>query len=149
MPLRQSLAITGSLNQHGEVQPIGGVNEKVEGFFDVCAARGLDGSQGVVIPATNLPNLMLADEVVEAARAGRFAIWAVATIDEALALLTGLPAGERGRDGSYPAGLGQRARGGRPGRPRGARPGVHGAERRACRERAVGVATQEGHGPVA
>lgn len=103
VPLRQSLAITGSLNQHGAVQPIGGVNEKIEGFYAVCADRGLDGSQGVVIPGTNLPNLMLADEVVEAARAGRFAVWAVATIDEALALLTGLPAGERGKDGSYPA----------------------------------------------
>jgi Lon-like ATP-dependent protease len=102
VPLRQSLAITGSLNQHGEVQPIGGVNEKIEGFYAVCAGRGLDGSQGVVIPTTNLPNLMLADEVVEAARAGRFAVWAVATIDEAIALLTGIPAGKRGRDGSYP-----------------------------------------------
>ena len=102
MPIRQALAVTGSLDQHGVFQPIGGVNEKIEGFYAVCAARGLDGSQGVVIPATNLQNLMLADDVVEAARAGRFAVWAVATLDEALALLTGLPAGERGKDGSYP-----------------------------------------------
>ncbi len=90
IPLRQSLALTGSLNQQGEVQPIGGVNEKIEGFFDVCAGREDDGSHAVVIPATNLPHLMLRDDVVEAARDGRFAVYAVGTIDEAMALLTGL-----------------------------------------------------------
>jgi lon-related putative ATP-dependent protease len=90
IPLRQSLALTGSLNQRGEVQPIGGVNEKIEGFFDVCAARGLDGSHAVAIPATNLPHLMLRDDVVEAVRDGRFAVYAVRTIDDAMALLTGL-----------------------------------------------------------
>jgi lon-related putative ATP-dependent protease len=94
VPLRQSLAITGSLNQRGEVQPIGGVNEKIEGFFDVCAARGMDGGQGVVIPATNLPHLMLRPDVVAAAAEGRFSVWAVTTIDEALELLTGLTAAE-------------------------------------------------------
>jgi lon-related putative ATP-dependent protease len=103
VPLRQSIAITGSLNQRGEVQPVGGVNEKIEGFFDVCAARGLDGSHGVIVPAANVPHLMLRADVVEAARAGRFAVWAVAWIDEALELLTGLPAGERSTDGAYPA----------------------------------------------
>jgi lon-related putative ATP-dependent protease len=103
VPLRQSVAITGSLNQLGEVQPIGGVNEKIEGFFDVCAARGLDGSQGVVIPAANLPHLMLRDDVVAAAADGRFAVWAVAVIDEALELLTGVPAGGPGAGGAYPA----------------------------------------------
>ncbi len=102
VPLRQSVAITGSLNQLGEVQPVGGVNEKIEGFFDVCAARGLDGSHGVMVPAANLPHLMLRDDVVAAARARRFSVWAVSTIDEALAVLTGRPAGERGSDGIFP-----------------------------------------------
>lgn len=104
MPLRQSIAITGSMNQAGEAQPIGGVNEKIEGFFDVCAIRGLDGSHGVIIPTANLPNLMLRAEVVAAVTEGRFAIWAVRTIDEALSLLTDLPAGERQADGTYPHG---------------------------------------------
>ena len=90
LPLRQSLAMTGSLNQRGEIQPIGGVNEKIEGFFDVCAGRGLDGTHGVVIPDTNVPHLMLRDDVVEAARESRFAVHAVHTVDEAMALLTGL-----------------------------------------------------------
>ncbi len=102
VPLRQSIAMTGSMNQGGEVQPIGGVNEKIEGFFDVCSARGLDGSHGVIVPTTNLPHLMLRSDVIEAVASGRFSVWAVRTVDEALALLTGLPAGERGADGSYP-----------------------------------------------
>ncbi len=88
--LRQDLAVTGSLNQHGAVQPIGGVNEKVEGFFDLCAARGLTGQQGVVIPAANRDQLMLAARVREAVTDGRFHLYAVATADEALALLTGV-----------------------------------------------------------
>jgi predicted ATP-dependent protease len=102
LPIRQSIAVTGSLNQDGEVQPVGGVNEKIEGFFDVCAAHGLDGTHGVIIPRANLPHLMLRSDVVDAARAGRFSVWAVARIDEALELLTGLAAGEAGPDGAYP-----------------------------------------------
>ncbi len=102
VPLRQSIAITGSLNQRGEVQAVGGVNEKIEGFFDVCAARGLDGAHGVIIPAANVPHLMLRNDVVEAARDGRFSIWPVSGVDEALELLTGLGAGARGARGTYP-----------------------------------------------
>ncbi|SMF48500.1 lon-related putative ATP-dependent protease [Tistlia consotensis] len=102
LPLRQDLAITGSVNQHGAVQAIGGVNEKIEGFFELCQARGLTGTQGVLIPASNVQHLMLRDEVVEACGAGRFAIYPVATIDEGITLLTGVPAGERGRDGRFP-----------------------------------------------
>ena len=97
LPLRQGLAVTGSVNQFGDVQAIGGVNEKVEGFFDLCAARGLDGQQGVVLPQANVAHLMLRDEVVDAVAAGRFALHAVASVDDALALLTGLPAGDLDR----------------------------------------------------
>jgi lon-related putative ATP-dependent protease len=104
LPLRQDLAITGSVNQHGEVQAIGGVNEKIEGFFDVCAARGLTGSQGVLVPKANVQHLMLRGDVIEACKSGRFAIHSVGTIDEGIALLSGRPAGERGADASYPAG---------------------------------------------
>jgi lon-related putative ATP-dependent protease len=104
VPLRQGIAITGSLNQHGEVQPVGGVNEKVEGFFDVCAARGLDGEQGVIMPAANVPHLMLRDDVVAAVAEGRFSLWAVVAIDEALEILTGIPAGERDDGGAFPSG---------------------------------------------
>jgi lon-related putative ATP-dependent protease len=102
--LKQGLAVTGSVNQHGEVQAIGGVNEKIEGFFDLCVRRGLDGEQGVLIPAANVKHLMLKPEVVEAVSQGRFHIYAVTTIDEALELFTGLPAGERGEDGFFPEG---------------------------------------------
>jgi lon-related putative ATP-dependent protease len=102
VPLRQDLAVTGSVNQHGLVQAIGGVNEKIEGFFDVCAARGLTGSQGVLIPAANVQHLMLRSDVVDACAADRFAIYPVRTIDQGIALLTGRPAGERDSDGSYP-----------------------------------------------
>lgn len=104
LPIRQDLAVTGSVNQLGEVQAIGGVNEKVEGFFDLCRARGLSGSQGVLIPAANVKHLMLREDVVEAVAAGRFSVFAVATIDEGIELLTGVPAGEPGEDGSYPEG---------------------------------------------
>jgi len=104
VPLRQDLAVTGSVNQHGEVQAIGGVNEKIEGFFDICRARGLTGGQGVLIPASNVRHLMLRDDVVEACTAGRFAIYAVSTIEEGLALMTGRDAGARGDDGAYPEG---------------------------------------------
>lgn len=104
IPIRQDLAITGSVNQHGAVQAIGGVNEKIEGFFDLCAARGLTGTQGVVIPASNVRHLMLRRDVVEACAAGRFGIWPVASVDDALALLTGIEAGARRADGSFPEG---------------------------------------------
>lgn len=109
-PVRQSLAVTGSVNQHGVVQPIGGVNEKIEGFFDVCRTRGLSGEQGVVIPASNVKHLMLRQDVVEAAAAGRFHIFAVETVDQAVELLTGVSAGERDAEGNYLEGsINQRA----------------------------------------
>ena len=92
-PVRQSLAVTGSVNQLGRVQAVGAINEKIEGFFDLCAARGLDGTHGVIVPAANVQHLMLRADVVEAAAAGRFAVYAVETIDEAVSLLTGVPAG--------------------------------------------------------
>ncbi len=102
IPINQSLAVTGSVNQQGEVQAIGGVNEKIEGFFDVCAARGLTGEQGVLIPAANVENLMLRRDVVVAAEAGQFHIYPVATIDEGVELLTGVLAGELDETGEYP-----------------------------------------------
>lgn len=102
VPVRQSLAVTGSVNQHGQVQAIGGVNEKIEGFFDICSQNGLTGEQGVLIPASNMRHLMLRRDVVEAVTAGKFRIWPVATIDEGIALLTGVEAGTRGADGRYP-----------------------------------------------
>ncbi|WP_346837238.1 ATP-binding protein [Microbulbifer sp. SAOS-129_SWC] len=103
VPLRQSFAVTGSVNQLGRVQAIGGVNEKIEGFFELCQARGLDGNQGVIIPAANVQHLMLKQEVVAAVRAQQFSIYAVAQVDEALALLSGLDAGSPGDDGRFPA----------------------------------------------
>ena len=96
VPVRQCWAVTGSVNQFGDVQAIGGVNEKVEGFFDVCAARGLDGTQGVLIPEANVSHLMLRDDVVDAVAAGRFAVHAVRSVDDALERMTGLPAGDPG-----------------------------------------------------
>ncbi len=104
IPIRQDLAMTGSVNQLGEMQAIGGVNDKIEGFFDVCAARGLTGTQGVVIPRSNVQHLMLKPEVVEAARAGKFHVHAVGSVDEALELFTGLPAGAPREDGGFEAG---------------------------------------------
>jgi lon-related putative ATP-dependent protease len=101
-PIRQAFAVTGSVNQHGRVQPIGGVNEKIEGFFDVCRAKGLTGEQGVIIPAANVKHLMLRRDVVEAARTGRFRVHAVETVDQALELLLGIPAGERDESGAFP-----------------------------------------------
>jgi predicted ATP-dependent protease len=95
-PIKQSLAVTGSVNQFGDVQPIGGVNEKIEGFFELCRARGLDG-QGIVLPAANLSSLMLGDAVIDAVREGRFAIYAVSNVDAALEVMTGLPAGDPNR----------------------------------------------------
>jgi len=104
VPIRQGLAVTGSVNQFGEVQAIGGVNEKIEGFFDICKAQGLDGRQGVLIPHANAQHLMLRPDVVEAVREGQFQIHAVATIDDGLEILTGVAAGEAGADGAYPDG---------------------------------------------
>jgi predicted ATP-dependent protease len=102
IPLKQSLAVTGSVNQHGQIQAIGGVNEKIEGFFDVCSLRGLTGEQGVLIPQSNVKHLMLRSDVVEAVAAGQFNIYPVSTIDEGLELLTGVPAGVCGQDGIFP-----------------------------------------------
>jgi lon-related putative ATP-dependent protease len=104
VPLRQDLAVTGSVNQHGQVQPIGGVNEKVEGFFDVCHERGLTGAQGVLIPAANLDNLMLRPDVIEAVEAGDFHVYPVETIDQGIELLTGLEAGAADDEGAFPEG---------------------------------------------
>jgi predicted ATP-dependent protease len=104
VPVRQGRAITGSVNQHGQVQPIGGVNEKIEGFFDVCRGAGLTGDQGVLIPASNVKHLMLRADVVEAAVKGLFHVWPIETVDEAVELLTGVPAGEKAAGGRYPEG---------------------------------------------
>lgn len=104
VPLLQSIAVTGSMNQHGEVQAVGGVNEKIEGFFAVCREQGLSGAQGVIIPASNVRHLMLSHEVVAAVREGRFHVWAVVELDQALELLTGREAGRRDDTGAYPAG---------------------------------------------
>ena len=101
-PIRQSLAITGSVNQLGEIQPIGGVNEKIEGFFESCKKSGLTGNQGVIIPVRNIKHLALRREVVDAVADGKFAVYAANTVEEALELLTGVPAGERSPDGHYP-----------------------------------------------
>jgi ATP-dependent Lon protease len=104
IPLRQDLAVTGSVDQHGEVQPIGGVNMKVEGFFDVCKARGLTGAQGVLIPSTNVKELMLRHDIVEAVQAGKFHIYAVNTVDEGIEILTGRKAGKRQKNGRFEPG---------------------------------------------
>ncbi|MGE5220849.1 MAG: Lon protease family protein [Omnitrophica WOR_2 bacterium] len=102
IPIKQNFAVTGSVNQHGQVQPIGGVNEKIEGFFDICKARGLTGDQGVLIPASNVVHLMLRQDVIDAVKAGQFTIYPVETIDEGIELLTGVPAGEPDNEGNYP-----------------------------------------------
>ena len=104
VPIRQWFAVTGSVNQYGEVQAIGGVNEKIEGFFDLCRERGLDGRHGVLIPASNVENLMLRNDVVRAVEEGKFSIWPVSHIDQGIELLTGVPAGGQAPDGSWPQG---------------------------------------------
>jgi len=104
IPIKQNVAVTGSVNQKGEIQPIGGVNHKIEGFFQVCQAKELTGDQGVLIPSQNLRNLMLREEVIEAVRQGQFHIYAAKTIDEGIEILTGVPAGKRQEDGTYPEG---------------------------------------------
>jgi lon-related putative ATP-dependent protease len=104
VPIRQGVAVTGSVNQLGKVQPIGGVNYKIEGFFAVCKAKGLTGQQGVIIPQANERHLMLNEEVVTAVQEGRFHIWSVATVDQGIEILTDVPAGDKQADGSYPEG---------------------------------------------
>lgn len=104
VPLKQSFAVTGSMDQNGDVQPIGGVNQKIEGFFHLCKMRGLDGSQGVIIPKRNTRNLVLSDDVIEAVEKGLFNVYAIDRMEEGLELLTGMPAGEPGPDGTYPEG---------------------------------------------
>ncbi len=104
VPIRQNLAVTGSVNQHGQVQAIGGVNWKIEGFFDICNTGGLTGDQGVLIPASNVKNLMLRKDVVEAIADGAFHIYPVETVDQGIEILTGVPAGERDQQGNYPPG---------------------------------------------
>jgi lon-related putative ATP-dependent protease len=103
-PIKQHFAVTGSVNQKGEVQAIGGVNEKLEGYFQLCKSRGLDGEHGVVIPASNVKHLMLKQEVIDAIKKGKFHIYPVTTIDEGIEVLTGVKAGTLGKDGKYPAG---------------------------------------------
>jgi len=102
VPIKQSLAVTGAVNQNGEVQAIGGANEKIEGFFDICSARGLSGEHGTVIPQSNVKNLMLRHDVLDAVRDGRFHVYAVSTIDEGIEILTGVKAGERNKKGDFP-----------------------------------------------
>ncbi|OPZ93203.1 MAG: Lon protease [Firmicutes bacterium ADurb.Bin419] len=104
VPIKQYIAVTGSVNQKGEIQPIGGATEKIEGFFELCKLRGLDGKHGVIIPYQNIKNLVLNDDVVEAVKEGKFTIFAVKTIDEGIEILTGIKAGEKKKDGTYPAG---------------------------------------------
>ena len=104
IPIKQSLAVTGSVNQLGKIQAIGGVNEKIEGFFEVCQQRGLTGEQGVLIPAANVPHLMLRNEIRQAVEAGKFHVYAIDSVDDGLRLLSGIEAGERAIDGSYPKG---------------------------------------------
>ncbi len=104
LPLQQGIAVTGSVNQHGQIQAIGGATAKIEGFFDVCKEKGLTGQQGVIIPVANVQTLMLREDVVEAVAAGQFHIYPVSSVDEGIAILAGLPAGQRGPDGRYPEG---------------------------------------------
>jgi predicted ATP-dependent protease len=104
VPLKQNLSVTGSMDQNGDVQPIGGVNQKIEGFFELCKMRGLDGSHGVIIPKRNMKNLLLKQEVVDAVREGKFSIYAIDKMEEGLEILTGMQAGEMNEDGTYPEG---------------------------------------------
>jgi ATP-dependent Lon protease len=102
LPIKQGMAVTGSVNQNGEIQAIGGINQKIEGFFDVCRSKGLTGAQGVLMPRSNLRNLMLRPDVIEAVSQGKFHIYAVDSVDEGIEVLTGTAAGARGADGHYP-----------------------------------------------
>ncbi|MCQ2965769.1 MAG: AAA family ATPase [Alphaproteobacteria bacterium] len=102
VPIKQSFAVTGSVNQFGQIQAIGGVNEKIEGFFDICKIRGLTGKQGVLIPKTNVENLMLRQDIIDACEAGKFHIYPIETIDQGIEILTGIPAGEKDKNGKFP-----------------------------------------------
>jgi predicted ATP-dependent protease len=104
IPVNQSIAVTGSVNQLGQVQAIGGVNEKIEGFFDTCRAKGFNGIQGVIIPASNRKHLMLRKDVIDAVSEGRFHVYAVENIDQGMEILSGMPAGEPDETGQYPEG---------------------------------------------
>lgn len=104
IPINQSIAVTGSVNQKGEIQPIGGVNEKIEGFYQICKMRGFNGEQGVIIPKQNIRNLHLSDDVIESVKHDKFHIYAVSTIDEGIEILTGVPAGKKDRNGNFPSG---------------------------------------------
>lgn len=104
IPINQSIAVTGSVNQKGEIQPIGGVNEKIEGFYQICNLRGLNGEHGVIIPVQNVRNLHLSDEIIESVRKGKFHIYAISTIDEGIEILTGVPAGQKNKNGKFPMG---------------------------------------------
>lgn len=104
IPINQSIAVTGSVNQKGEIQPIGGVNEKIEGFYQICKMRGLDGSHGVMIPVQNVKNLQLPDEIIDSVKNGLFKIYAISTIDEGIEVLTGVPAGKKDKQGKFPRG---------------------------------------------
>ena len=104
IPINQAISVTGSVNQKGEIQPIGGVNDKIEGFFQICKMRGLNGTHGVIIPKQNVHNLNLSDEVIEAVKNGDFHIYAISNIEEGIELLTGVPAGKKDANGHFPAG---------------------------------------------
>ena len=104
LPIKQGIAVTGSINQKGEIQPVGAINEKIEGYFEVCKQEGLNGEQGVVIPIGNKENLMLKQEVLDAVNEGLFKVWAISSIDEGIEILTGLPAGKRLKSYSFTKG---------------------------------------------
>lgn len=104
IPINQAIASTGSVNQKGEIQPIGGVNEKIEGFYQICKMRGLSGDNGVIIPVQNVRNLHLSDEVIQSVKEGKFHIYAISTIEEGIEILTGVPAGKKDKNGKFPAG---------------------------------------------
>ena len=104
IPINQAIAVTGSVNQKGQIQPIGGVNEKIEGFYQICKMRGLDGSHGVMIPVQNVDNLQLSDEIIEAVKNKKFHIYSISTIEEGIEVLTGVPAGKKDKNGHFPAG---------------------------------------------
>ena len=104
IPINQSIAVTGSVNQKGEIQPIGGVNEKIEGFYQICKLRGFNGEQGVIIPKQNVRNLHLNDEIIDSVKKSKFHIYAISSIDEGIEILTGVPAGKKDRNGNFPLG---------------------------------------------
>ena len=104
LPIKQNIAVTGSVNQKGEIQPIGGLTDKIEGFFNICKLRGLTGDQGIIMPYQNIKNLNLNDEVIKAVKDGMFHIYAIKNVDEGIELLTGVPAGKKNKNGEYPAG---------------------------------------------